>query len=277
MRTYEAASGNQNASYSPATAILQRLPFSSDYHSPATAILQRLPFPSAYHSPATAILQRLPFPSAYHSPATAILQRLPFPSAYHSPATTILRRLPFSSAYHSPAPPANSFLTVLEASYRTLRLSYSLFLPLSAYAPTESYCSSRYLILISTVTHHQSVHGHDHNDHLYSTTTSTASTVGSVTTTTTIVTTTLTDIVHANAKRAPRTTAISSSKTTSKATSNTTSKTSSATSIPAIRSHDRATFLLPLLFFDHYLSPATFSPVPTFLWPLPFKRLGVLY
>src|SRR2546421_12544863 len=83
--------------------------------------------------------------------------------------------------------------------------------------------------------HRQSVHGHDYiysiynNDHLYSTITSTASTV-------------------------------SSSKTTSKATSTTTSKTSSATSIPAIRSHDRATFLWPLLFSGHYLSPATFSP-----------------
>jgi hypothetical protein len=47
-------------------------------------------------------------------------------------------------------------------------------------------------------------------------------------------------------------------------TSNTTSKTSSATSIPAIRSHDRATFLWPLLFSGHYLSPATFSPVLPF-------------
>src|SRR5580704_7552153 len=44
---------------------------------------------SACHSPATTILQRLPFPSDYHSPATTIPQRLPFPSDYHSPAPTI--------------------------------------------------------------------------------------------------------------------------------------------------------------------------------------------
>ena len=51
---------------SPATPILQRLPFSSDYHSLAPPILQRLPF-----------LQRFPFSSAYYSPASPILQRLP--------------------------------------------------------------------------------------------------------------------------------------------------------------------------------------------------------
>ena len=118
--------------------------------------------------------------------------------------------------------------------------------------------------------HRQSIHGHDHiysiynNDHLYSTITSTASTVGSVTTITTIATTTLTDTIHANAKRAPRITATSFSKTTSKAISNTTSKISSATSIPVIRSHDRAIFLWPLLFSGYYLSPATFSPVLPF-------------
>jgi hypothetical protein len=73
--------------FSLAPRFLRPLHFSSachSHHSPATTILQRLPFSSAYHSP---------FSSAYHSPATTILQRLPFSSAYHSP---------FSSAYHSP-------------------------------------------------------------------------------------------------------------------------------------------------------------------------------
>jgi hypothetical protein len=77
------------ATTTPATAILQRLPFSGDYHSPVTAILRRLPFSSDCHSPATTILQRLPFSSDYNSPATTILQRLPFSSDYHSPATAI--------------------------------------------------------------------------------------------------------------------------------------------------------------------------------------------
>ena len=95
------ARGESGAYYhSPATTILQRLPFSSDYHSPAPAILQRLPFSSAFHSPATTILQRLPLSSACRSPAPATLQRLPFSSDYHSPAPAILQRLPFSSDYH---------------------------------------------------------------------------------------------------------------------------------------------------------------------------------
>src|SRR2546421_9350069 len=85
--------------HSPATAILRRLPFSSDYHSPAPTILQRLPFSSAYHSPVTTILHRLPFSSDYHSPATTILQRLPFSSDSHSPVSTILQCIPFSSVY----------------------------------------------------------------------------------------------------------------------------------------------------------------------------------
>jgi hypothetical protein len=62
---------------SPAPFLLQRLPFSSDYHSPAPTNLQRLPFSSDYHSPAPAIL------------APTILQRLPFSSAYHFPAPTM--------------------------------------------------------------------------------------------------------------------------------------------------------------------------------------------
>ena len=85
--------GPHQCSQSPATPILQRLPFSSDSHSPATPILQRLPFSSDCHSPATTIL-----------PAPAILQRLPFSSHCHSPAPTILQRPIFSSACHSPAP-----------------------------------------------------------------------------------------------------------------------------------------------------------------------------
>src|SRR3954453_4506602 len=84
---------NKRACHSPATTILQRLPFSSDYHSPATTILQRLPFSSDYHSPATTILQRLPFSSDYHSPASP---------PYHSPATLctfFLQILPFMLIY----------------------------------------------------------------------------------------------------------------------------------------------------------------------------------
>jgi hypothetical protein len=77
--------------HNPILGILQRLPFSIDYHYPATTILQRLPFSSSSHSPAPPILQRTPF-----------LQRLPFSSDCRSPAPTILRRLPLQRLQHYP-------------------------------------------------------------------------------------------------------------------------------------------------------------------------------
>ena len=94
---------DRSQNWQPFPFLLQRLPFSSDYHSPAPTNLQRLPFSSDYHPPAPTILQRLLFSSDCHSPAPTNLQRPPFSSAYHSPAPailqrpTILQRPPFSS------------------------------------------------------------------------------------------------------------------------------------------------------------------------------------
>ena len=98
----EGAEKGAGARNSPAPFLLQRLPFSSDYHSPAPPILQRLPFSSSSHSPAPPIIRLLPFSSASHF-SSAYHFSASYSSPFPSPAPSILQRLPFSSDYLSSA------------------------------------------------------------------------------------------------------------------------------------------------------------------------------